>query len=307
MKAMPVRQRNAPKNPASRRYADFCDDVLKHAPGVSLVEFRHRAGSHGRYAHTPFDYPVTDAERADPQTIIEGVTGVLEGFDYEEGPGLSFEARVKVTVEGELKELGPYRFKLDDEAESNDDPLQSRLDALVRGHEKLEKMLHRAWDRNESILDRAGTLLGPAVELERVKLEHRERMRAYDVEEHEDAQLFDFMKQIGPRWLLTQAAKKEREKGFPDGEKREIWKRLRTVCALIVEREEVRQVMGEKVTDVVEQLGQVQSEEEAAALLEALKRMQADPKVPTPDLFVVVKVAPELLPFADMLMQDESL
>lgn len=298
---MPIRARAHTRTPQSARYADFCDDVLKHAPGLVCVEFRHRAGTHGRYQHTPFDYPVSDEERGDAQLVIDGVTNELEKFDQDEGPGLSWEARVKLAANGEAKELGPYRFRLVED-EDEDEDAKGQLRSAVKTTQHLEKMLMRSWDRTESILEKASGLLGPSVELEKVKIEHQERMRGFDVEEAEDQQMWGFFKMIGPKWLLTQAAKQEREKGFKDGEKREIWKRIKTVAALVVEREEVRECLGEKCTDIVEQLGQARTEAEAEQLIIALKSIQA--ATGRPDIFALVKVAPELLPFADMLTED---
>lgn len=283
-------------------------EIHDNLPALVRVDVRTRASRwNGRATKQPtFRYEIDDAAERDADAIHTAIIEEATGIEEEAGTACMFSAEVIVQPLGEAAQVTrTITFRLDDEAGELDE-LGVQMASLARVASFQDRLLTRTMGRMDQVMQQnadmsrsLGELNRSAAELRKVEFEHADRMAERAADESRSEQEFELIRDLGPKFLMLQAAKEaRRETSDRGGPKVAAWRRLISVARILREREAVREILGEDGSDIMDAIAESKRRADVEAQFAELKERFAAGKI---DIWRLLQAAPELVAFADMM------
>lgn len=299
--------REQTKAPQSSGTEALLRELQENVQLVTRVTIKYRAGTGGRPRKDDrIDYEITRDDERNAEEIFAALMDASEQADMDAGP-CKFWWELSVLPPGEAEQITRRgSFRLDDDAGGGGE-LRTIVSTLERTNRNYDTLLGRVLGRldeqiglNGKLATAQGELLKANAEVMRVQYEHEERMAEHQTAaDRADAEL-DLIKDLGPKWLMLQAAREARKDvSNMGGPKMPAWRRLTKIAPALLRREPVCQVLGESGVDLFRSLAVAKTFEEVNEIWAAFRQLCADGEI---DLWALVATAPEVAAFADMAL-----
>lgn len=299
----------------TRGIDDLWDDVEDHLPGLCAIELKYRRGRKGgRPRIWKNKYEVTDSNR-DVSTIVWDIQEVAEEIEARYGHCVFLTVCEVKDGNGRIHKTPNCTWELDEGGRTE---IETEALGLIRQQGRVIRLQGTALSRQVADVERASnavvkmaeavaTTEAASVEAIRARNEHARWKATQEAEEHRSNEELGLIRELGRPALAVMAAREARqaETARNGGDKSALWKHAIEIAKKIRTRAPVQDVLGEKGTEIVDQLGDAKTKTQVGECFEELRKL-AGLQPTDPDYvnaFDLIAVAPEVVPILDMIVR----